>query len=450
MRNATLLAQSKLLCFSVAMRELYETPWHVKRIARKLEELEARKIKRLMIFMPPRHGKSTLANELFPAWYIGRNPGHSVITTSYSQEVASEFGRKVRNLIDESAYQGVFRGTETMDDSSAAHRFSLTTGGVYYAVGAAGALTSRGADLIIIDDIHKNKAEAKSKAVSGKIIEWFGPVLYTRLAKNGVVVLIQTRWDEKDLPGHILDEQKEKWEVLSLPAISEEGVALWPERYPLETLLEIKSTIGSQDFTALYQQTPSPDEGEVLKRSWWRFYKELPPMDTEIQSWDLTFKDSEMSDFVVGQVWGRKGADKYFIAQKRERMSFTKTLIEFEKMALAHPKAGAKLVEEAANGAALIDTLRKKITGIIPVRPRGSKLIRTQAVSPQIEAGNVYLPDPSICPWIEDFIEECSVFPNGRNDDMVDAMTQALARLADMAPSKFSPLSMTGASKWIR
>lgn len=449
--NGDEVARNSLLAYGVGMKLDYETPRHVKLIASKLEALERRDIRRLMIFMPPRHGKSTLANELFPSWYMGRNPGQNVITTSYSQEVASDFGRKVRNLVDDDRYERIFRGVQLMDDSAAAHRFTMNTGGSYYAVGAGGPLTSRGADLIIIDDIHKNKAEAKSEAIGKGIKEWFGPVLYTRLAKNGIVVLIQTRWTQDDLPGHILDSQGADWTVLSLPAIDEAGEALWPERYPISTLLEIKRTLGTQDFTALYQQTPTPDEGEVVKRSWWKYYRELPKeMDVSIQSWDLTFKDTEQSDFVVGTVWGRKGADKYLLDMVRKRMSFTQTQVDFKALSTKWPRAMGKLVEEAANGAALIDTLRRSVPGIIPIRPRGSKLIRAQAVSPQVEAGNVWLPDPALCPWVQEFIEEWAMFPNGRHDDIVDSTTQALSRLAEMPITNFSPLSLTGTSKWVK
>lgn len=444
------IARSRLLPFCKGVRAEYETPYHVKKIAYALERLEARKIKRLMIFMPPRHGKSTLANEMFPARYMGRNPGHNIITTTYSQEVASDMGRKVRNLVNQPSYQNIFPGTTLTEDSAAAHRFSVSTGGSYYAVGAGGALTSRGADLIIIDDIHKNKAEAKSEAIVKRIHEWYGPVLYTRLSPNGIIVLIQTRWTENDLPGHLIDKEGNDWEVLSMPAISDEGLALWPERYPIENLEAIKRTIGTQDFTALYQQRPSPEEGEVVKRAWWKYWQSLPSFDTVIQSWDLTYKDSHMSDFVVGTVWGKKGADKFLIDMVRKRMSFTQTLEAFKALTEKWPQATAKLVEEAANGAALIDTLRKKITGIIPIRPRGSKLIRAQSVSPQVESGNVYLPDPVLFPWAQDVIEEWATFPNGKNDDIVDSMTQALTRLANTLDMSFSPLGLVGTSKWIK
>lgn len=448
--NVSLFARSNLLSFAVSMREAYETPWHIRKIAKKLQELEQRKIKRLMIFIPPRHGKSHLANELFPAWYMGRNPHHEVITTSYSQEVASGFGRKVRNMMNEPSYQLIFPGVTPTDDSFAAHRFNITDGGAYYAVGAGGPLTSRGASLIIIDDIHKNRFESLSDAILTRIKEWFGPVLYTRLAPNGVVVLIQTRWSDRDLPGHLLDTEGDRWEVLSLPAISDENEALWPERFPLETLAEIKRTLGSRDFTSLYQQRPSPEEGDIVKRSWWNFYKELPgDLDQVAISADLTFKDGEKNDFTVFQVWGRKGSNKYLLDQVRDRMGFNAQLMALRALVGKWPTAQAKWIEDSANGAALVQTLSKQIAGIIPVRPKGSKIARAEAIAPQIEAGNVYLPDPSIAPFINDFIEEWAVFPNGKHDDQCDTASMALMKLNEGYSVNFLPISMTGQSKWL-
>lgn len=448
--EAVLLARDNLLAHAKLMRWQYQTPDHIKRIAWKLEALEQRKIKRLMVFMPPRHGKSYLVNEIFPTWYIGKHPGEEVISTSYSQEVASGFGRKVRNMMLEPNYQLIFPGVAPSDDSHAAHRFSITSGGNYYAVGAGGPLTSRGASLIVIDDIHKNRAETQSEAILGRIKEWFGPVLYTRLAPNGVVVFIQTRWSEKDLPGHLLDTEGDIWDVLSFPAISPDGKALWPERFPLTTLEEIKRTIGSRDFNALYQQTPSAEEGALLLRKWWKFYKQVP---TDLSflglSVDLSFSDGPTNSFAVFQTWGRRGADKFLLDQYRAQVDFTEQLGMFRACCAKWPDLNAKWVEKKANGAALISTLQREISGIIPVEPRGSKENRAQAVSPQIEAGNVYLPDPSIAPWIGDFIEECAIFPNGVHDDQVDSMTMALMKLNEGVGFDWQPVSMTQKSKWL-
>lgn len=434
------IIRNKLIAFAIGMRDDYIAAPHHKAIAKKLEELEARKIRHLMVTMPPRHGKSMLISELFPAWYLGRHPDHNVIFTSYSQEIAGDFGRKVRNLLKEPGYQGIFPGIEVSEDSASTKRFHTNGGGAYFAVGAGGALTGRGGDLIIIDDVHKNREEAHSDAVTKAIKEWYGSTLYTRRMSNAVVVIVQTRWSDKDLPKHLLDNERDKWEILNLPAISPEGTALWPERFPLETLLEIKRTIGSADFEALYQQRPSPAEGALIKRGWFKFYKVLPKIQEKIQSWDLAFTGKETSDFTVGQVWGSVGSDKYLIDQIRARLDFPAAIQAIRSLSYKHPDTYTKIVEEKANGAAAIATLQREITGLIPYNPKTSKEMRVAAVAPDIEAGNIWLPDPSIAPWIGDFIEECCSFPNGANDDSVDAMSQALIRFRESSGDRLRRL----------
>jgi len=246
-----------------------------------------------------------------------------------------------------------------------------------------------------------------------------------------------------DLAGRLLQEMKsgagEQWEILNLPAQAEEGDILgrkpgewlWPERYPPEEYEQIKKAVGTRAWISLYQQRPSPDEGGLLKRHWWRYYSVMPDrFDEIIQSWDCTFKDKDTSDYVVGQVWGRINSDKYLLDQVRGRMDLPGTIEALEKLSKRWPQARVKLIEGKANGPAVIQMLRHKMTGLIEVEPKGGKIARANAVSPEIESGNIYLPESKIAPWIEEFVEECSVFPNGKHDDMVDAMTQALERLA--------------------
>lgn len=449
MDEAQLFGRNNLIAYAIGTMPAYETPPHVELIGQKLESLERRGIKRLMVFMPPRHGKSFLISQFFPTWYLGRNPEHEIIFTSYSQEVASGFGRKIRNMMAEPIYQYFFPGTEISDDSSAVNRFNTNRGGALYAVGAGGPLTSRGANLIIIDDIHKNRQEASSAVIRKRIHEWWGSTLYTRLMPGGTIVLVQTRWHEDDLPGRILDEKAEEWEVLSLPALSEAGDALWPERYPVDRLMSIKSTIGTRDFDALYQQTPTPDTGNIFKRDWWKFYKVLPSdIGKMIQSWDLTFTEGESTDYVSGQVWAKRGADKYLIDQFRARAGFNGQIQAIRGLSAKHPKATGKHVEKSANAYALLEVLRKEIPGMILVPVHGSKIARAESISPQVEAGNIYLPDPSIAPWIHDFIEEHAVFPLGTNDDQVDAASQAISVLSQNSMLDISTISMIGESRW--
>lgn len=434
------LAQDRLLCYAVAQPEPYDAAPHHKLIARKLEAVERGEITRLMIFMPPRHGKSRLASELFPGWYLGRNPDRYVIASTYAQDFADDIGRKVRNQLASPLHGAIFPACGLRDDSKSVRRFHTSKGGVYFAVGAGGPITGRGAHLLLIDDPIKGQAEAESELYRRRLKDWYASVAYTRLMPGGAVVVIQTRWHEDDLAGWLLSEhQHEGWDVVSLPALSDSGDALWPDAYPVERLEAIKRAVGSRVWEALYQQRPSPDDGGLLRRNWWKFYRQAPSdFDEIIQSWDATFKDTQGSDYVVGQVWGRVGADKYLLDQVRARMDFPATVQAIRTMSAKWPKATAKLVEDKANGPAIIATLKSEVTGLIPVEPQGSKQARAAAVSPQIEAGNVYLPDPSHepkVPWVHDFIEECAAFPNGAHDDQVDAMTQALQRLGvDVRP----------------
>lgn len=273
-------AFSRLLSYAAYQWPSYHIGAHHRKIAEHLEKVESGAIKRLMITMPPRHGKSMLASEYFPAWYLGRNPNHYIITASYSQDLADDFGRKVRNQMAGPEYKAIFPGVELAKDSTSAKRFSTNQDGSYFAVGVGGPVTGRGAHLLLIDDPVKNREDADSEIYRKRAKEWYTSTAYTRLMPGGRVVVIQTRWHEDDLAGWLLEEQKhEGWVTLNLPAI-EDGKALWPEQYPLERLQEIQKTIGSRDWSALYQQSPSPDTGDYFKREWVRYYDKAPEVMT--------------------------------------------------------------------------------------------------------------------------------------------------------------------------
>ena len=411
---------------------------HLLYTSRKLVNVAARRTKRLIVTEPPRHGKSELISRYFPAWYLGIFPDERIILTSYEADFAASWGRKARDTVEE--FGGELFGIRVRQDSSAANRWDIEghSGGMVTA-GAGGPITGRGGNVIIIDDPFKNAEEANSKRIRDKVWEWYQSTLYTRLEPGGAIIIVMTRWHEDDLVGRLLNPEYgevEDWEIINLPAVAEEGdvlgrepgEALWPERYDLAELKRIKKTVGSYWWNALYQQRPSPPEGSIIKREWWRFYKEPPSnLDEVIQSWDCSFKETATGSYVVGQVWGRKGADKYLLDQFRARVDFTETLRAIKRLSAKWPAARLKLVEEAANGPAVIAALRSEVPGIVAVRPRGSKEARLHAVSPDIEAGNVYL--PSGAPWVHDYIEELVAFPSGANDDQVDATSQALERL---------------------
>jgi predicted phage terminase large subunit-like protein len=408
---------------------------------------------RLMLTMPPRHGKSQLTSRCFPAYAFGRHPDITVISTSYSADLSSRMNRDVQRIIDSDKYQQVFPGVGLSGKnirSTASGNYLRNSDifeivdhrGSYRSAGVGGGITGMGGDIVIIDDPLKDRAEADSATIREKVWDWYTSTLYTRLAPGGGILLIQTRWHMDDLAGRLLEAEKtgggDTWRVVNFPAIAENdephrraGEALHPERYPLEQLEAIKSTIGARDWAALYQQHPVPDGGAIFRREWIRHYlpKDRPAsFDKMLISWDMTFKDSDDSDYVVGQVWGRKGASFYLLDQVRGRLSFTATQQAFVDLAQKWPTALEKLVEDTANGPAIIDSLKKQIRGIIPVKPDGSKTARAHAITPLFEAGNVLIPDPQVYPWALDYETELLQFPSAAHDDQVDATTQALRR----------------------
>lgn len=410
---------------------------HLLLLSKKLVDVTAGRTTRLIVEMPPRHGKSQLCSRYFPAWYFGIKPQNNIILTSYEADFAASWGRMARDIIEK-------HGEELFDirvrsDSSAANRWEIEGhGGGMITAGVGGAITGRGGNVLIVDDPIKNAEEAHSKLRRDKIWDWYKSTLYTRLEPGGAIIVIMTRWHEDDLVGRLLNPEYgevEMWERVNFPAIATKddilgrkpGEALWPNRYNIEELERIKGTVGSYWFESLYQQQPSPPEGSILKREWWKYYRQAPiHFDAVIQSWDCAFKDGPTSSYVVGQVWGKKGADKYLLDQVRARMDMPTTMAAIQTLSAKWPQAYAKYIEDKANGPAIIQMLTRQISGLIAVSPQGGKIVRAQAAAPDIEAGNVHLPDPSIAPWVHDFIEECAAFPNSANDDQVDSMTQAI------------------------
>jgi predicted phage terminase large subunit-like protein len=426
------MAKENLLSFARLTFRGYTPNWHHKVLAEKLMETEKGDIDRLMVLMPPRHGKSELASVRFPAWFLGRNPSLRVIATSYSARLAETFGRKVREIVADPKFRLTF-GFGLSKRSRASDRWETTEGGGYIAAGVGGSITGMGGDLLIVDDPFKNQEDADSKTYRDKVWEWYQSTLYTRIEKGGKIVVILTRWHEDDLAGRLLASGNDDWHVVSFPAVAEGdeefrniGEPLWEDKYDSADLQRIKTTVGTRVWNALYQQRPAPQDGAVFKKGWWRFYDRLPDdIDSYIQSWDMTFSDSSGADFVVGQVWALKGSARYLVDQVRERMDFVKAIQAVREMTEKYPEANAKYIEDKANGPAVISALRNEIQGLIPVNPKGSKIARANSVCPVIEAGNVFLKKGAR--FSDELMEEASLFPAGKNDDMVDAMTQALS-----------------------
>jgi predicted phage terminase large subunit-like protein len=296
------LARRSLLRFTEYTNPLYSRAQHHEQIAAKLEAVERGEIDRLMIFMPPRHGKSELASKRFPAWCLGRNPQRQIIAASYNSDLANDFGRNVRNLVAEPEFGQVFPSVSLATDSAAANRMNTNHGGAYVAAGVGTAVTGRGAHLALIDDPFKDREEADSERRRDLVWDWYRSTLYTRLMPGGAVVLIQTRWHEDDLAGRLLEHDAGQWDVLELPAINDAGEALWPEWYDLPALERIKSTIGPREWSALYQQRPQPDEGTFFKREWFGTWSKLPELRYYGTS-DYAVTDGG-GDWTVHRIWG--------------------------------------------------------------------------------------------------------------------------------------------------
>ena len=295
-------ARKSLLSFTEYTNPAYRSAGHHRLIADKLEAVERGEIDRLMIFMPPRHGKSELASKRFPAWCLGRDPRRQIIAASYNSDLANDFGRNVRNIIAEPEFGQVFKGVSLAPDSQAANRMNTNAGGAYVAAGVGTAVTGRGADIALIDDPFKDREEADSQRRRDVVWDWYRSTLFTRLMPGGAVVLIQTRWHEADLAGMLLDAEGDQWDVLDLPAINKQGEALWPEWYPIEALRRIEKTVGPREFSALYQQQPQPDEGTFFQRDWLKEWTEKPLVNVYGTS-DYAVTDSG-GDYTVHRIWG--------------------------------------------------------------------------------------------------------------------------------------------------
>lgn len=446
-------ARRRLIDFTLHTKPDYEVNWHHERLCEALDKLVSGETKRLMVFMPPRNGKSELGSRRFPAYLLGKDPNAQIIAASYSADLASRMNRDVQRIIDSPEYRELFPNTSlngsnvrTIGTGSYVRNSDIFEivdhKGFYKSSGIGGGITGMGMTYGIIDDPFKNRKEAESKTIRNAVWDWYASTFYTRLEKDARVLIILTRWHEDDLAGRLLkqaeeDPEAEQWTVINYPAIAEEpmdktdprdiGEPLWPNKYSLEALTKIKKAVGTYEWSALYQQRPSPSEGNILNRKWWQYYRVTPDkFDEIIQSWDCAFKDNNDSDFVVGQVWGKIGADKYLLDQVKARMDLPTTINALKSLSAKWPRATTKLIEDKANGPAVIQMLKHEISGMIPVNPQGGKVARAYAASPEVEAGNVYLPDPSIAPWIHDFVEETAAFPNSTNDDATDCFTQAM------------------------
>jgi predicted phage terminase large subunit-like protein len=397
-------------------------------------------LKRLIVNMPPRHTKSEFASYLLPAFLMGRDPRTKAIEATHNGELAVRFGRKVRDLMDTEVYKEIFPGVLLKQDSKAAGRWDTNKGGEYFAVGVGGAMTGRGADVLVIDDPHSEQ-DAMSDLALDNAWEWYSSGPRTRLQPGGAIVVVMTRWGTKDLTARLLKSQQGKnadqWEVIEFPAILPSGRALWPEFWKLEELEGVRASLSVQKWNAMYQQRPTADEGAILKREWWRVWQqsEPPPVEYIIQSYDTAYSKKETADFSVITTWGvfyptmDDGPNIILLAVKRGRWDFP----ELKRVAIAEYKywnPDNVLIEAKATGTTLQQELRRVGIPVTMYAPGGrragqDKVSRANAVAPILEAGMVWAPDEH---WAEELVEECAAFPNGDNDDQVDSTVQAWMR----------------------
>ena len=414
---------------------------HHQIMANAFERVAKGQLKRLIINMPPRHTKSEFASYLLPAWFLGRFPEKKIIQTAHTAELAVGFGRKVRNLVSSEAFSRVF-DTKLSSDSKAAGRWNTHAGGDYFAIGVGGAVTGKGADLLIIDDPHsEQEAKQGNPAVYDNVYEWYTSGPRQRLQPGGAIIIVMTRWSKRDLTGQILKNASkdgvDNWEVIEFPAILPSGTPLWPGFWKKTELEAIKAEIPVAKWEAQYQQNPTSEEGAIIKRDQWRIWESdtAPQCDYIIQSWDTAFEKSNRADYSACTTWG--------IFEYPDSLGNLKTNIiclDAFKARMEFPELKQKafemykewepdtlIVEKKAAGAPLIYELRQ--TGILleEYTPgKGSdKIARVNAISDLFASGVVWCPETR---WADELMEELAAFPNGDNDDLVDSTSQALLR----------------------
>ena len=408
---------------------------HHRHIAKKFNDLSTGKINRLIVNMPPRHTKSEFASYLLPAWMVGRNPKLKIIQVTHTGELAIRFGRKAKNLIDSEEYGKIFQ-TRLQEDSQAAGRWETAQGGEYFAAGVGGAITGRGADLLIIDDPHSEQ-DALSPTALENAYEWYTSGPRQRLQPGASIVLVMTRWSKKDLTGILLKNQKEvkgdQWEMVEFPALMDHG-PVWPEYWNKDELDKVKATLPVGKWNAQWMQNPTSEEGALIKREWWRKWEKDQPPDLHyvIQSYDTAFMKKETADFSAITTWGvfypeeDKPANLILLDAVKERYEFP----ELRRVALdqyKYWKPEMVIIEAKASGLPLTYELRQMDIPVQTFTPSkgNDKHVRVNTCAPLFESGMIWAPDQK---FTEEVIEECAAFPHGDHDDLVDSMTMAVMR----------------------
>ena len=414
---------------------------HHKRIAAALDRVVAGQCKRLMIAMPPRHGKSQMGSYLFPAYLMGKKPDSKLIVGSHTAELAQRFGRMIRNLVEDERYSEIFPEMKLSVDSKAAGRWNTAHGGEAFFIGKGGAMTGRGGDVVVLDDI-LDEQDAVSETAMENTWEWYTSGPRQRLQPNGTIIVINTRWKMDDLSGRLLRQQgqlkADQWEILEFPAILPSDTPLWPEYWSLDELEKVKMSIGLKKWNAQWQQQPTNDDGAILKREWWRKWKHDEPPSCEyiLQTMDTAYSKKETADFSVIATWGvfypsaDGGPALILLSVQKGRWDFPE-LKRVARSEYLYWNPDNVLIEAKATGTPLQQELRKMGIPVTMYSPGGrrtgqDKVSRANAVAPILESGMVWYPEGE--EFAQDLVEECAAFPNGSNDDQVDVTVMALMR----------------------
>ena len=436
------LCQQRFIKFTEKVWPSFISGAHHKRMAEAFERVASGQLKRLIINMPPRHTKSEFASYLLPAWFLGRFPHKKVIQTSHTAELAVGFGRKVRNLVDSEVYKEIFPSLSLQADSKAAGRWNTSKGGDYFAIGVGGAVTGKGADILIIDDPHSEQEAAMAAInpeVYDKVYEWYTSGPRQRLQPGGSIVIVMTRWAQRDLTGQVLKSAAqrggEEWEVIEFPAILPSGNPLWPQFWSIEELSALQEELPNAKWQAQYQQNPVGNESAIVKRDWWKWWEEddPPQCDFILQSWDTAFEKTQRADYSAGTTWGIFNCKEDGNRPNIILLNTYKKRVEFpdlKKDVLREFKEyepDALIVEKKASGAPLIYDLRAMGVPVQEYTPsKGQdKIARLNSVSDIIASGKVWVPKTR---WAEELVDEIAAFPSGEHDDLVDATTLALMR----------------------
>ena len=436
------LCQEKFIKFVERVWPTFISGAHHKRMAEAFERVANGTCKRLIINMPPRHTKSEFASYLLPAWFLGKFPHKKVIQTSHTAELAVGFGRKVRNLVDSEVYNNIFPNLALQADSKAAGRWNTSKGGDYFAIGVGGAVTGKGADVLIIDDPHSEQEAAMAASnpeVYDKVYEWYTSGPRQRLQPGGAIVIVMTRWAARDLTGQVLksaaQRSGEDWEVIEFPAILPSGNPLWPQFWSLDELAALREELPNAKWQAQYQQNPVGNESAIVKRDWWKWWeKDHPPQcDYILQSWDTAFEKTQRADYSAGTTWGIFACEEDNFAPNIILLNTYKKRVEFPDLKrdvlreYNEYEPDSLIVEKKASGAPLIYDLRAMGVPVQEYTPgKGQdKIARLNAVSDIIASGKVWVPQTR---WAEELVDEVAAFPSGEHDDLVDATTLALMR----------------------